>query len=229
MDMREAVSPDKLPPPLELTGIGNAHIRITATPEAQMWFDQGLNLFHDFWDYESVRAFEQGVRVDPQCAMCYWGIYRALKTNYRRPENKYYRDQALAKAVSLKDHASITERLYIEAGAPAEAAGKSAMKSKSTTESKELQLYRKLVKRNPKDMQARIFWRGRSRMATTTTANRAPGKEKPWPFSKPFSKRTLTNQPRITTGFTWSRQVPTPRKPFTALKSSPALPQPQHT
>jgi hypothetical protein len=86
--------------------------------------------------------------------MCYWGIYRALKTNYRRPENKYYRDQGLAKAVSLKDHASITERLYIEAGA-AEAAGKSAKKSKSTKESKELQLYRKLVKRNPKDMQAR--------------------------------------------------------------------------
>jgi tetratricopeptide (TPR) repeat protein len=157
MDMREAVPPDKLPPPLKLTGIGNAHIRITATPEAQMWFDQGLNLLHDFWDYESVRAFEQGVRVDPQCAMCYWGIYRALKTNYRRPENKYYRDQALAKAVSLKDHASITERLYIETGAAAAAAGKSAKKSKSTTESKELQLYRKLVKRDPKDMQARIF------------------------------------------------------------------------
>jgi hypothetical protein len=66
MDMREAVPPDKLPPPLKVTGIGNTHIRITATPEAQMWFDQGLNLLHDFWDYESVRAFERGVRVDPQ-------------------------------------------------------------------------------------------------------------------------------------------------------------------
>ena len=71
MDTREAVAPEKLPPPQKFTGIGNAHIRITATPEAQMWFDQGLNLLHDFWDYESVRAFEQSVRVDPQCAMCY--------------------------------------------------------------------------------------------------------------------------------------------------------------
>ncbi|OLD79458.1 MAG: hypothetical protein AUF67_16065 [Acidobacteria bacterium 13_1_20CM_58_21] len=51
MDMREAVPPEKLPPPLKLTGIGNAHIHITATPEAQMWLDQGLNLLHDFWDY----------------------------------------------------------------------------------------------------------------------------------------------------------------------------------
>jgi hypothetical protein len=110
MDTREAVAPEKLPPPQKLTGIGNAHIRITATPEAQMWFDQGLNLLHDFWDYESVRAFEQGVRVDPQCVMCYWGIYKATKTNYRMA-NKYYQDQALTQAISLKGHASKSERL----------------------------------------------------------------------------------------------------------------------
>src|ERR1700690_592356 len=74
---QEEIPPEKLPVPQKLGGIGNAHIRITANPEAQMWFDQGLNLFHDFWDYESVRAFEQGVRVDGQCAMCYWGLYQA--------------------------------------------------------------------------------------------------------------------------------------------------------
>jgi len=56
MDMRVEVAPEQLPPPQKLTGIGNAHIPITATPEAQMWFDQGLNLLHDFWDYESIRA-----------------------------------------------------------------------------------------------------------------------------------------------------------------------------
>jgi tetratricopeptide (TPR) repeat protein len=156
MDTREAVAPEKLPPPQKFTGIGNAHIRITATPEAQMWFDQGLNLLHDFWDYESVRAFEQGVRVDPQCAMCYWGIYKAAKTNYRAA-NKYYQDQALTKAVSLKGHASKSERLYIEASAAAETAEKSEKQDKSPRESKEVQLYRKLVKRDPKDMQARIF------------------------------------------------------------------------
>jgi tetratricopeptide (TPR) repeat protein len=156
MDTRGEVAPEKLPPPQKLTGIGNAHIRITATPEAQMWFEQGLNLLHDFWDYESIRAFEQGVRVDPQCTMCYWGIYRAMKTNYRT-ENKYYRDQALTKAVSMKGHASKTERLYIEASAAAEVAEKSEKKDKSMTESKEVRLYRRLLKRDPKDIQARIF------------------------------------------------------------------------
>jgi hypothetical protein len=156
MGTREAVAPEKLPPPLKLSDIGNAHIRITATPEAQMWFDQGLNLLHDFWDYESMRAFEQAVRVDPQCAMCFWGVYQAAKTNYRM-QDKYYRNQALSKAVSLKGHASKSERMYIEASAAAEAAEKSEQKDKSKTESKDIQIYRKLVKHDPKDLQARIL------------------------------------------------------------------------
>jgi hypothetical protein len=153
MDTRDEVPPEKLPPPQKLTGIGNAHIRITAIPEAQMWFDQGLNLLHDFWDYESVRAFVQGVRVDPNCAMCYWGIYHAEL--FTHSNAKYYAKQALEKAVSLKGHASKAERLYIEASEAAEAADKSEKKKKS--ESREVQLYRKLVKSNPKDLQARIF------------------------------------------------------------------------
>ena len=153
MDTREQLPPEKLPPPQKLTGIGNAHIRITATPEAQMWFDQGLNLLHDFWDYESVRAFVQGVRVDPQCAMCYWGIYHAEL--FTHSNAKYYAKQALAKAVSLKGHVSKAERLYIEASEASEAADKSDKKDKR--ESKEVQLYRRLVKHYPADLQARIF------------------------------------------------------------------------
>lgn len=153
MDTREEVSPEKLPSPQKLTGIGNAHIRITAAPEAQMWFDQGLNLLHDFWDYESVRAFAQAVRVDPNCAMCYWGIYHAEL--FTHSNAKYYAKQALEKAVSLKGRASKAERLYIEASEASGAADKSKKKDKN--ESKEVQLYRKLVKHSPADLQARIF------------------------------------------------------------------------
>src|SRR5271155_3883183 len=151
----DEMPPDKYPVPQKLAGIGNVHIRITATPEAQMWFDQGLNLLHDFWDYESVRAFEQSVRVDPQCAMCYWGIYQAEK--FRHSNSKYYAGQALSKAVSLKGRASKSERLYIDASVAAEADEKSEKEDKKAGDSKEVQLYRKLVKQDPKDMQARIF------------------------------------------------------------------------
>src|SRR5580704_10038246 len=153
MGTRNQTPPADLPVPQKLTGIGNAHISITANPEAQMWFDQGLNLLHDFWDYESVRAFAQGVRVDPNCAMCYWGIYHAEL--FTHSNAKYYAKQALAKAVGLKGHVSKAERLYIEASEASEAADKSEKENKS--ESKEVQLYRKLVKHNPSDTQAAIF------------------------------------------------------------------------
>ncbi len=158
MDTRDALAPEKLSPPQKLTGIGNSHIRISSTPEAQIWFDQGMNLLHDFWDYESLRAFEQSVRIDPQCAMCYWGIYHA--EIFAHSNSKYYATQALTKAVSLKSHASKAERLYIEAGAAAAAAEKSSAsekKGKGRQESEERRLYRKLVKDNPHDMQAKIF------------------------------------------------------------------------
>lgn len=148
METRDEVPPEKLPPPEKLTGIGNAHIKITANAEAQMWFDQGLNLLHDFWDYESVRAFEQGVRVDPNCAMCYWGIYNAEL--FTHSNAKFYAKQALANAVSMKKQVSEAERWYIEASEKSDKGGKRG-------HSKDIGVYRKLVKKYPKDLQARIF------------------------------------------------------------------------
>lgn len=152
---QEEISPDKLPMPEKLNGIGNVHIKITANAEAQKWFDQGLNLFHDFWDYESAKAFEQAVRVDPKCAMCYWGLYEA--ETFRRSSSKHFADEALAKAVSLKGHVSKAERLYIEATAAGEAIDKDGKNGKKAGESLDVQLWRKLVKQNPHDTQAQIF------------------------------------------------------------------------
>ncbi len=112
-DMQALVPPEQLPTPIHMTGIGNAHITIAATPEAQVWFDQGLNLLHDFWDYESMKAFEQSIRVDPNCAMCWWGLAQAAGMGHS--ESAVYGKQAIAQAVKLEDHASETDKLYIEA------------------------------------------------------------------------------------------------------------------
>jgi tetratricopeptide (TPR) repeat protein len=155
MGVQDEMPPDKLPAPQKLSGIGNVHIQITATPEAQMWFNQGLNLFHDFWDYESLRAFEQGVRVDPQCAMCYWGLYQT-GTAFHSTAN-YYANQALTKAANLKGHVSKAERLYIDASVAHAAALKSAKQDGKPDYSTEVQLWRKLVRNNRTDTQAQIF------------------------------------------------------------------------
>src|SRR4051794_12761720 len=139
MEMQDEIPPEKLPPAVRIDGIGNSHMQITANAEAQMWFDQGLNLLHDFWDYESARAFEQGVRVDPQCAMCYWGLYKAESFYHSTAQG--LAGQALAQAVALKEHVSARERLYIDAAVGHDQA----------------ELLRKIVAEYPEDLQARIF------------------------------------------------------------------------
>lgn len=149
-DMQPVLPPEQLPVPIRMTGLGNAHITITATPEAQAWFDQGLNLMHDFWDYESVKAFEQSVRVDPSCAMCWWGLAQA--EGFRNGSRHVYGKQALAKAEQLQDHATEVERLYIES-ARIEAAIKS---DKRGSNKQEIAILRELVSKAPKDNQARL-------------------------------------------------------------------------
>ena len=112
-DMQAVLPPEQLPVPIKMQGIGNSHIAIKATPEAQAWFDQGLNLLHDFWEYESQKAFEQGIRVDRDCAMCWWGLAQA--EGFRHSDAKAYGKKALAEAVRLKGRAGASGRLYIEA------------------------------------------------------------------------------------------------------------------
>jgi tetratricopeptide (TPR) repeat protein len=146
--MEPVPPPDKLPVPIHMTGIGNSHIAIKATPEAQVWFDQGLTLLHDFWEYESAKAFEQAIRTDPNCAMCYWGLAQAVQ--FRGDEQKPYADKALDQAKRLEGKASKTDKLYIEA-AVAES------KEEGKDHSASIAIYRQLVKKEPKDIEARIY------------------------------------------------------------------------
>lgn len=158
MQMKELPAPDTLPVPLKLTGIGNSHLKITATPEAQAWFDQGLNTLHDFWDYESAKAFEQGIRADLNCAMCYWGLHQAVI--FREQGSTAYSDKALENAVRLKGRVSKEERLYIEAAVAANGHAKTVNLRDKSTNSEETAIWRKAVKDYPNDVQAKLFLAG---------------------------------------------------------------------
>jgi len=150
-DMQPVPPPDQLPVPVKMTGIGNSHIAIQSSPEVQGWFDQGLSLLHDFWDYESAKAFEQAIRLDPKCAMCYWGLAKAVE--FRGDASAPYGKKALARAVELKGHAGAAGKLYIEAA-------EAASKAEDDDRSQEIAILRKLVKKNPLDIEARIFLAG---------------------------------------------------------------------
>jgi tetratricopeptide (TPR) repeat protein len=140
----------KLPPPMKISGIGHSHITITTkSPEAQQWFDQGLALLHCFWDYEAMRAFEQAIRLDPDCAMCHWGLYRALAFSNREKAEK----AELAKARRLLPKTSQHEQFYIRA-AVKEEEDKAKGNENTTAYRDEMQ---KLVDRYPGDVEAKLF------------------------------------------------------------------------
>ncbi len=45
----------------------------TVSPEAQKYFDQGVQMMYAFTPLNAARSFRQAQREDPNCAMCFWG------------------------------------------------------------------------------------------------------------------------------------------------------------
>ncbi|MCP9469424.1 MAG: hypothetical protein NNA31_05410 [Nitrospira sp.] len=66
--------------------LGVLHYPITTSVSlAQKYFDQGLRLYYAFNHQEAIRSFQEGARLDPACAMCYWGIALAYGPNINAP------------------------------------------------------------------------------------------------------------------------------------------------
>jgi len=105
-------------PPL-MAELGTHSYKITTgNPLAQRFFDQGLRLAYGFNHAESARAFRMAQKLDPNCAMCYWGEALVLGPNINMPMDPQANAPALAasnKAVGLKKQASPREQALIDA------------------------------------------------------------------------------------------------------------------
>lgn len=99
--------------------LGDFHHEIeTDVPEAQTYFDQGMVLAFGFNHAEATRSFREAQRLDPDCAMCYWGEALVLGPNINAamPEDNVAPAwAALQKAREHTDHATPRHRAYIEA------------------------------------------------------------------------------------------------------------------
>lgn len=105
-------------PPL-VAGLGDAQLPITtSTPLVQEYFDQGLRYLHGFNHAEAVRAFRAAQRLDPNCAMCFWGEAFALGPNINAPmeaSDNAPAYAALRRATELRARATPIEQAFIEA------------------------------------------------------------------------------------------------------------------
>jgi tetratricopeptide (TPR) repeat protein len=101
------------------TNLGNHRHPITTTvPRAQDFFNQGIRLVFGFNHGEAIRAFKEAQRLDPACAMCFWGEALAYGPHVNAPMDSagaVAAWAALERAVALAPKAPPAERAYIRA------------------------------------------------------------------------------------------------------------------
>jgi tetratricopeptide (TPR) repeat protein len=90
----------------------------TKSEQAQQFINQGLNLTYGFNHQEAGRSFREAARLDPECAMAYWGQALVLGPNINIPmaaedEAKAY--ELVQKALALKAKVTLREQGYIDA------------------------------------------------------------------------------------------------------------------
>ena len=70
-----------------IEGLGKYHRVITThSAVAQRYFDQGLLFVYGYYFSEALASFQEAARLDPDCAMVYWGMAMAIGPN---PNSRY--------------------------------------------------------------------------------------------------------------------------------------------
>jgi tetratricopeptide (TPR) repeat protein len=140
--------------------LGDLHHPITTkNNRVQKYFDQGLRLTYGFNHAEAIRAYTEAARLDPQCAMCYWGIALDYGPNINLPMDadsglKAY--AAVQQALALLSHASAQEQDYIHAVATRYAAKPEA--DRTTLDRTYADAMGKLAAKYPDDLDAQTLY-----------------------------------------------------------------------
>lgn len=141
---------NNLPPPKLMTGIGASNMKIeTQSEKAQAYFNQGINLLHDFWDFEAYRAFNEAIRQDSMAIMPYWGLMQTIGSQEDTIYN-FEKQNAIKRIKALKGKANEREKLYAETALLVD-----SLKEKAAPE-----IYKKLeliVHKFPEDIDAKLF------------------------------------------------------------------------
>jgi tetratricopeptide (TPR) repeat protein len=116
-DVQSTVVPGQIAPRLQNLGDHKFPVT-TSSARAQLFINQGMMLTYGFNHVEASRSFREAARLDPECAMAYWGLAYVLGPNINLampPEAEPQAYEMIQKAMALKKGASEREQAYIEA------------------------------------------------------------------------------------------------------------------
>ena len=115
---KEWYNSDQVAPLFEGLDVLNFPIS-TENELVQQYFNQGLILAYGFNHAEAARSFYYATKLDPTCAMVYWGYAFVLGPNYNAgmEDDNYQRAyDAIQKAVELSsEHSTPKEKALIDA------------------------------------------------------------------------------------------------------------------
>lgn len=136
--------------------LGNYHHPIsTNIPLAQRYFDQGLILAYGFNHAEAKRSFLEAARLDPNCAMCYWGVALVLGPNINASMDAEAVPEAwnaIHTASKLSQNTSDKEKAYIQA--LAQRYSSKPVEDRSALDVAYVNAMREVKQRYPKDLDA---------------------------------------------------------------------------
>jgi tetratricopeptide (TPR) repeat protein len=100
-------------------GLGKIHFAITTSnPEAQRYFNQGMGFAYGFNHAAAIASFREAQRLDPGCAMCWWGESLSYGPNINAPLTPDANElalKAIAQALQLSANITPPERALIMA------------------------------------------------------------------------------------------------------------------
>jgi len=101
------------------SGLGKIDFLIsTSNPEAQRYFNQGMGFAYGFNHAAAIASFKEAQRLDPECAMCWWGESLAYGPNINAPltpDANTLALKAIAQAQALSAKVTPPERALIMA------------------------------------------------------------------------------------------------------------------
>jgi len=102
--------------------VGRVSFATSCSAGAQPVFEEAVAMLHSFWFEEAIETFREAARIDPGCAMAYWGEAMTLwgnpMTRAAPPQERVAEaNAAIAQARTLAGDVTPRERMYIDAAA----------------------------------------------------------------------------------------------------------------